>query len=224
MINLQGSSSNWFKNQFCHSVRLSRLYGHWARICKSLESPGIDSEELIGFFTKSKNKEMNWELPFINMSILKLLSEREVLLALSLKKSLPRESESFYLYSWILNDDSRLAVKKGNSASGQIPLVIISVCNFYRTRTFEIIQIFKLEMIYKLNADCRVPARLTRTWNEDKSRTRSWNCFNLHNQSPISTITTTSLFTLLYTYPSLCLKGTRKCFANISQQWGGVCA
>jgi|688.fasta_scaffold599986_1 hypothetical protein len=43
------------------------------------------------------------------MSVLKLLSEREVLLAL--KMSLPRESESFYLLLTFENDDSGLEVK-----------------------------------------------------------------------------------------------------------------
>ncbi len=43
------------------------------------------------------------------MSILKLLSERKVLLALML--SLPRESESFYLLLNFENDDSGLSVK-----------------------------------------------------------------------------------------------------------------
>jgi hypothetical protein len=38
---------------------------------------------------------MKGEFPFVNISILKLLSEREVLLAL--KMSLPEVSESFYL-------------------------------------------------------------------------------------------------------------------------------
>jgi hypothetical protein len=44
------------------------------------------------------------------MSILKLLSEREVLLAL--KMSLKRESESFYLLLNFENGDSVLAVKR----------------------------------------------------------------------------------------------------------------
>jgi hypothetical protein len=43
------------------------------------------------------------------MSILKLLSEREALLAL--KMSLPKESESFYLLLNFENDNSGLRVK-----------------------------------------------------------------------------------------------------------------
>jgi hypothetical protein len=45
----------------------------------------------------------------MRLSILKLLSEREVLLAM--KMSLPRESESFYLLLNFENDGIGLAVK-----------------------------------------------------------------------------------------------------------------
>jgi hypothetical protein len=64
-------------------------------------------------------------------TVLKLLSERDVLLALTM--SLPMESESFYPLSNFENDDSGLAVKC-YSVSGLIPLVFTSVRHFYRHR------------------------------------------------------------------------------------------
>jgi hypothetical protein len=53
--------------------------------------------------------EMRLEFPFINMSILKLLSDRKALLTLML--SLPGESESFCVLLNFENDKSGLAVK-----------------------------------------------------------------------------------------------------------------
>jgi hypothetical protein len=51
---------------------------------------------------------MRMRVSFVTMSTLKLLTEREVILALQM--SLQRESESFYLLLNFENDDSGLAV------------------------------------------------------------------------------------------------------------------
>ncbi len=167
---------------------------------------------------------MKWEFPFINMSILKLLSERS--------SPLGSESEDVFaqgirillhIFLNFENDHCRLAVKKW------IPLVDRFRYGFHFTNFWD-------RPNFQIRNDIQAQCRLESTCSVNKNLTEHGTRINqeehavgiastsTHTQSAISTITTTSLFTLLYPYPSLCLKGTSKCFANISQQWGGVCA